>query len=106
MPDHCCLTMQSQCRTRWRDQPEEEKSDASIEYDPDGGYYIIANSNGNFTFAIYHCPWCGTPLPPNADEIESLERASKAAYLWTPQPDGFLTAPLSDPGGCPSAAND
>jgi hypothetical protein len=71
--------MSSECRTRSHDQPEEEKSDASVEYDPDSGLYIIANSNGHFSLVINHCPWCAAALPPKAEMLASIEQAMKHA---------------------------
>jgi hypothetical protein len=75
MPDHCCDTMRFQCRTHWQDQPEDEKPDASIEYNPATGFYTISNSNGLFRCAINYCPWCATALPPKPEIASAIERA-------------------------------
>jgi len=60
MTVHCCSAMDSQCRTYWKDQPEEEKSDACVEWS--NGIYAVADNRGRFFNVIRYCPWCGAQL--------------------------------------------
>ena len=62
VPVHCCAAMDSFCRTQWRNVPEAEQRDASIEFMLGAEIYLIASSNGTFTTTIRHCPWCGADL--------------------------------------------
>jgi hypothetical protein len=62
MPTHCCDNMDWNVRRQEPRVPEAEKRDASIEYLPDFGVYLIAQNNGSFIRQIRYCPWCGAGL--------------------------------------------
>ena len=52
MTTHCCKVMDWSVRTRQPGVPEAEQSDASIEFIPDFGAYVIAQNNGMFIAQI------------------------------------------------------
>jgi hypothetical protein len=61
----CCQNLKSASRRHEPNVPEELKSDAFLEYGL-GQRWFLRDKNGQYTYAIYYCPWCGSRLPDSS----------------------------------------
>lgn len=69
MLNPCCDEMRCKGRDHYKGVPESEMPDALVELHPTVGAALLLTPTGRFDCFIQFCPWCGTRIGKEAQEL-------------------------------------